>query len=135
MVEVIATSRGYYGQTLREPGDRFDAKGTASWFEPTKAGAGGGDQAAPEDDGEPDLSGLTVIDLREMAKERGIAIPKTATTKAAIIDAINGVHQAPASAPVPTANPFSDPPAPEPIRVQNEVNDLTGATQPDWVQG
>lgn len=31
----------------------------------------------------------------------------------------------------PTAAPFSD--APEPVRVQNEVNAATGGTQPDWV--
>jgi hypothetical protein len=30
-----------------------------------------------------------------------------------------------------SAEPFADPP--EPVRVENEVNAATGATQPDWV--
>lgn len=31
----------------------------------------------------------------------------------------------------PEAEPFGD--APEPVRVENEVNAVTGGTQPDWV--
>lgn len=32
----------------------------------------------------------------------------------------------------PASQPFAD--APEPVRVQNEVNEITGQTEPDWVQ-
>ncbi len=32
----------------------------------------------------------------------------------------------------PNSQPFAD--ASEPVRVQNEVNEITGQTEPDWVQ-
>lgn len=31
----------------------------------------------------------------------------------------------------PTATPFAD--APEPVRVENAINAITGGTQPDWI--
>lgn len=134
MAKVIATSRGYYGGIVREPGDTFNAEGKASWFEPAdKKGAAAAEKSdAPNGDGKApatDLEAMTVKDLRALAKDKGIALAAGVNTKAEIIDAI----KAGPTVTAPSAEPFSD--APEPVRVKNEVNELTGATQPDWVQG
>jgi hypothetical protein len=87
MAKVVATSRGYYGRVLREPGDIFDAEGEASWWTPYKASA------------EP------VADADKPAKAKPGPKPKPA--------------------------PFAD--APEPVRVQNEINTALGTAEPDWV--
>lgn len=34
MAKVIATSRGFYGSSIREEGEIFEAEGKASWFKP-----------------------------------------------------------------------------------------------------
>lgn len=126
MADVIATERGYYGGSIREPGERFDAEGTASWFRPVGRSVSSDDHDGTDDPGQgDDLDGLTIKELRELAKDRGISIPSGVTAKADIVATI--------SAGRPSAAPFSD--APEPIRVKNEINDLTGANLPDWVQG
>ena len=139
MAKVVATDRGYYGGVLRFAGDIFNAEGKASWFKPLKGEFGGkvdqdGDGktggSLPAETGQgDDLEAMTVKDLRELAKVRGITLSAGVNTKAMIIDAIKAgpVPEA------PTAEPFAD--APEPVRVQNEANDITGQTQPDWVQG
>lgn len=108
MAKVVATDRGYYGGILRVAGDTFNAEGKASWFKPVSSEFGGkGDH---DGDGKP---GGSLPGDQSTAKRGG-------RKKAETVEA-------------PTAEPFAD--APEPIRVQNEVNDITGATQPDWVQG
>ena len=140
MAKVRATKPGYYGRQLRVVGEVFEADGKASWFEPV----GGKEQAqkeepaapaaplepiAPANDATVDLNAMTVKDLRALAKDRGIGIGADVTTKAEIIAAI----EAGPAGDAPTAEPFAD--APAPVRVSNEINDATGATQPDWVAG
>ena len=139
MAKVRATQTGYYGRQLRMVGEVFEADVKASWFEPV----GGKEQAqkaepaapkveepvtqAPANDAPVDLNAMTVKDLRALAKDRGIGLGADVTTKAEIVAAIE------AGAVSEDREPFAD--APEPVRVSNEINDATGATQPDWVAG
>ena len=140
MAKVVATQRGYYGRILREEGERFDIpeevmankKLRPSWVKPI----GGAEQAKAETAVQPpadvqpvDLNAMTVKDLRALAKDRGIGLGADVTTKAEIIAAIEAGPADQAQ----TAEPFAD--APAPVRVSNEINDATGATQPDWVAG
>ena len=133
MAEVVATARGYYGGILRDPGESFNANGKASWFVPVGAAAANPVSAPAAPVIEDGLSDMTVRDLRDMAREQGITLSGGVSSKTSIIDAIRAGQSArsPTDA-APTAAPFAD--APEPVRVQNEVNDLTGATLPDWDQ-
>lgn len=152
MAKVVATEKGFYGSAIRLPGDVFEAEGTASWFKPVKgkerqsaeeahkadaadakAEAKENEQVDPlekdgfdQDDGDQDdghshgdgLQAMTVKALRAHAKNHGIAIPADAATKADIIAVIEAGEKANA-----------------PVRVTNEVAELTGSVQPDWVQG
>lgn len=138
MAKVRATQTGYYGRQLRMVGEVFEADGKASWFEPVgwkeqaqkeepAATAAPLEPVAPAGDASVDLNAMTVKELRELAKDRGIGLGAGVTTKAEIIAAIE------AGGADATAEPFSD--APAPVRVSNEINDATGATQPDWVAG
>lgn len=112
MAKVVATQRGYFGRMIREPGDTFDVPDEImadeglrpSWVELVK----GRDQvadAAPGDATEPAKP--------EKAKPGPKAKAKPETVAA------------------PTQEPFIE--APQPVRVENEINAATGATQPDWV--
>lgn len=109
MAKVVATQRGYFGRTIREPGDTFDVPDEImddeglrpSWVE--RVGKADAEPATAQDAPEPE----------KPAKAKPGPKPKTVTA--------------------PVAAPFADPPAPEPIRVQNEVNEALGTTQPDWV--
>lgn len=117
MAKVRAKQRGYYGKQIREPGDVFEAKGKALWFEPV-GDADHVEEAATEAPAAPPadpLEALTVKELRDMAKDKGIPLGAEVKTKAEVIAAINAATQ--------------------PVRVTNEVAELTGSTQPDWVQG
>lgn len=110
MVEVVAIMRGYYGGVLREPDDRFDATGTASWFVPV--GEAPAKTEAAKDS--VDFADMSVKELRAYAKENGITLGAGVVTKADIMSVLNGE-------------------TPEPVRVENEVNEALGATQPDWI--
>lgn len=116
MAKVRANQRGYYGRQIREPGEVFEAEGKALWFDPVKAGTK--EEAVTEPPAEPVNSGdpleaLTVKELRDMAKDKGIPLGADVKTKAEIIAAINAATQ--------------------PVRVENEVAQITGSIQPDWV--
>lgn len=116
MAKVRANQRGYYGKQIREPGDVFTAEGKASWFDPV--GGAVKEEAAPANDAPPStdpLEALTVKELRDMAKDKGIPLGADVKTKAEVIAAINAATQ--------------------PVRVENEVAAITGSTQPDWVAG
>ena len=112
MAKVIATQRGYFDRTLREPGDLFsvpddimeDPNRRPSWVEPVSDSQVEDSRAEGL---EPDaLAG-------DAAKPRGGRKARAETVTA------------------PTAAPFAD--APEPVRVSNEINTATGGTQPDWI--
>lgn len=101
---VRATTRGYVGGVLREPGDVFvwpDGNALGSWVEVI--------------DGKGEVVEAETADEPEAVKPKAGGKKKAETVKA------------------PTAAPFADPP--EPVRARNEVNDATGSTAPDWVQG
>lgn len=112
MAKVVATQRGYFGKMIREIGDTFDVPDEImadeglrpSWVEPVK----GRDQvadAAPVDAAEPARTERAKPGPKPKAKPETVAAP--------------------------VAAPFID--APQPVRVENEINAATGATQPDWV--
>lgn len=131
MADVIATARGYFGGVLREEWEPFsiadavlnDPKLRPSWVRRLK----GETAAAPADDAGA-LDKLTVKELRDLAKDRGIKLSAGVTAKADIIAAIEAGTQDDDDA---LAAPFDD--APAPVTVQNDLNDAHGATQPDWI--
>mgnify|MGYP000866037745 CR=1 FL=1 len=108
MVKVIATARGYFGRILREPDDVFSVPdgAKASWFRPVV-----------ERDEKPEVSAddPAAADKPKRGK-RAKGEPETVQA--------------------PTLEPFADAPQPgvEPVRAPSEANDITGQTQPDWVQ-
>lgn len=105
MAKVIATARGYFGKVLREPGDAFDVP----------------DGVMADDKLRPSWVRL--------AKAADAVAPDAPAAKA---DASAGKRKGkPETVTAPVAAPFSD--APEPVRVVNEINEATGATQPDWL--
>lgn len=105
MAKVIATARGYFGKVLREPGDAFDV---------------------PEDIMADDKLRPSWVRLAKAADAVAADAP------AAKADAPAAKRKARAeTVTAPVAAPFQD--APEPVRVVNEINEATGATQPDWV--
>ncbi|MBG7616469.1 hypothetical protein IWC96_14420 [Brevundimonas sp. BAL450] len=69
MPEVVAHSMGYYGGLLRQPGDRFQAEGTASWFSPFN----GADPAAFDHDGDGKPVGSKPEPVADPASEDAIA--------------------------------------------------------------
>lgn len=117
MAKVIAQEKGYYGSAIRLPGDVFEAEGKASWFKPVKGSA--------KKDAE-DAHKADAAEAKAEAKENetvdpegddgddqdGGEKPKSGRTRKAKAEA-----------------------APDPVRVTNEIADLTGSVQPDWVQG
>ena len=110
MAKVVATQRGFYGRQLREAGDIFDVPdgAKASWWKPVDAPLFGG-KGDHDGDGQP--GGSLPGDASTARRGRGRPRAETVTA--------------------PTAEPFGD--APEPVRVENEINAATGATQPDWI--
>lgn len=109
LIRVKAVHRGYFGGLIREPGDEFEAPVdmASNWWEPVEGEAFGG--AGDHDgDGKP-----------------GGSLPGEASTVK------RGKKAKAETVAAPVAEPFAD--APQPVRVQNEVNDATGGTQPDWV--
>ena len=111
MVKVVALTRGYIGGIIREAGDEFvwpNGAKLGSWVKVVDG------EAEPEADADADAS----ADAEPETPEPEAAPKKPGRKKAETVTA-------------PTAEPFAD--APEPVRVKNEVNDLTGGTQPDWV--
>lgn len=111
MVDVIATERGYYGGEIREAGERFsipdevmkDEKRRPRWVRLAAFGGKG------DHDGDGFTGGAAKPeDDDKPAKGKGKGRAKAATP-----------------------DPFED--APEPVRVANEANDATGATEPDWI--
>ncbi len=108
MAKVIATQRGYFGRVIREPGETFDVP----------------DEIMADDKLRPSW----VQPVKRSAQVEAAADP---AEPAAPVKAKPGPK--PKTVAAPTAAPFADPPAPEPIRVQNEINDALGTTQPDWV--
>ena len=106
MVKVRATTKGYVGLVLREAGEVFDwpeCDKVGSWVKPVAFGGKG------DHDGDGLTGGSKPADEPEGKGKKG----KGKTVQA------------------PTAEPFAD--APEPIRVENEINAATGGTEPDWI--
>lgn len=109
MANVVAKVRGYFGNVLREPGDRFviddeimdDPKRRPKWVDAASAVAEVAETA--EDD--------TADDKSKKGKGKGKSKPVTVSA--------------------PSAKPFED--APAPVHVKNEINDALGSTQPDWI--
>ena len=148
-MRVKATEKGFFGGEIREPGEVFnipeevwnDEKRRPSWVLPAKRSPADDDvEDASGDDGESgggdgegageDLGNMSVAELREVAKKRGI--PLSVTRKAEIIQAIRDFPSAGSEGGGQT-EPFGD--APEPVRAENQINDALGSTQPDWVPG
>lgn len=103
MAKVIAEQRGYFGMKIREIGDVFDVP----------------DEIMDDEGRRPKWVRLARSAEPVAVEPEPVAAPKAKPgPKAKTVAA-------------PVAAPFAD--APEPIRVQNEVNAATGATQPDWV--
>lgn len=139
MTRVVAVSHGYFGGEIREPGDAFDVpddlwadrKRRPSWAKAAKGNDDDGDEFValveqPVATAAKAFSEMTVKELREYADEHSFDISGL-TRKDDIIAAMSkdeAVERA-------GADPFAD--APEPVRVENEANKLTGATEPDWV--
>lgn len=119
MVKVIANERGFFGGELRDAGAPFDVpdeiwddKKTRPKWVRLAAFGGKGDH-----DGDGRTGGTKPADDEgDDAGKKGKG--KKGKGKAETVDA-------------PTAEPFGDAPAPE--RVANEVNEATGATEPDWI--
>lgn len=97
-MKVRATQTGFYGGRRRDEGDMFDVTPeafTAVWMEATKPrvdpldhdadGKKGGAVALPAEG----LAAMTVIELRALAKDRGVDLGKV-TSKAGIIGLIEG---------------------------------------------
>ena len=134
-VEVRATTAGYVGGALRASGDRFMWPAgipLGSWVAPVAFGGKGdhdGDGltggSKPSDEGKK-LSDLTVPELRDLAEKRKVDLTGL-TKKGDIVKALEGGNVTSQ----PTAEPFGD--APAPIRVDNEINNITGGTEPDWI--
>jgi hypothetical protein len=145
MVKVVATSIGYFGGILREPGTdtaSFDIpedqwkneKRRPSWVKLAKAStspAPEADAPEPSGDGKVDVPAdwhtLPAAERKALAKAIGGQSVPNAKEADAVISAY-----VEADAP----EPFADAPEPEtlkPVRTKNEINDATGATQPDWV--
>jgi hypothetical protein len=107
MANVIATQRGYFGRVLREPGDAFVVP----------------DEIMADDKLRP--SWVRLAKAADLAATDGPA-DKPAKAKP-------GPKPKAETVTAPVAAPFSDAPAPETVRVTNEINEATGATQPDWL--
>lgn len=140
-MDVIATSRGYYGRQLREEGDRFaltkedweDKKKRPSWVRQATAkdhdenAEPGADVLATGVVTVPDgWEKLTAAERKALAKSISGDNAPTAKEADATISAYLAEHGTEKN-----FEPFDD--APEPVRVKNEINDQTGGTQPDWV--
>jgi hypothetical protein len=148
-MHVKAIEKGYFGGEIREPNQKFsipdevwnDEKRRPSWVVPAKASTRSED-AKPVDEGDggdgdhvggggvEDLDDMSVSELREFAKKNGI--PLSVTRKAEILQAIRDFTSAGTGGEGNT-EPFGD--APEPVRVENQINEALGSTQPDWVPG
>ncbi|SDL07439.1 hypothetical protein SAMN05428953_12656 [Mesorhizobium muleiense] len=111
MANVIAKVRGYFGNVLREPGDRFviddeimdDPKRRPKWVNEASA--------SPAPEAVETAEGEATDDKPKKGKGKGKGKPETVSA--------------------PSAKPFED--APAPIHVKNEINDALGSTQPDWI--
>lgn len=146
MAKVIATERGYFGKELRDVGARFDVpdeiwndkKRRPKWAkrDPAHAFGGKGDHDGDGSVGgsKPgegiDFSKMKVDELREFAASNGVDLGE-ATKKADIIAILNGGNVG-NTTDAPKSEPFADNGAP--IHVKNEVNEATGATEPDWIK-
>lgn len=137
MVNVVATTRGYFGGEVRDIGERFsvpksimdDKKRRPSWV--VEADGAVAEPQEPEGNGGDGLAGMKVTELRDFAEQHGIDLGD-AKKKADIIDAIETAQAGGGE----EIEPFANAPKPqtvEPVRATNEVNDALGATQPDWV--
>ncbi len=142
MAEVIAVSHGYFGGQVREPGDKFDVpdelwadkKRRPSWAKAAKFGGKGdhdGDGVVggfkPVEAAADDLSGLTVKQLREFAKEHAIDITGL-TAKDEIVAALSkGKATEDAGSDV-----FADAPEPASVPRGNGVSEAL-PVEPDWV--
>ena len=109
MAKVIATQRGYFGKVLRDPGDAFDVP----------------DEIMADDKLRPSWVRL--------ARRADLAADAEAVAAPADAEGPKRAGRKPRAETVaaPVAAPFIE--APEPVRVENEINAATGATQPDWV--
>ncbi|WP_421930042.1 Rho termination factor N-terminal domain-containing protein [Nitratireductor rhodophyticola] len=141
MVNVVATTRGYFGGEVRDIGERFsipksimdDKKRRPSWV--VEAGGAAAEPQEPESNGGDGLAGMKVPELRDYAEQHGIDLGD-AKRKAEIIEAIEKAQAGGDGGDDDQIEPFGDAPKPqtaEPVRATNEVNDALGATQPDWV--
>lgn len=106
MVEVEATQRGYYGGAIRDPGDRFMID----------------DEIMKDEKRRPSWVKLVAFGGKGDHDGDG----KTGGAKPAAEKPAKGKKAAPVEMEV-----FGD--APEPVRVENEVNKALGSTEPDWV--
>lgn len=132
MADVVATRVGYYGRQIRQIGDVFvmDDKDFAkdpSWVQEAsgKTVLRSALETVDTEGGNvfhvAELKAMNVADLKDYAATNGIDLG-TASKRADILAAIMLTQPREA---------FMEPPAP--VRVQNEVNVETGATEPDWI--
>ena len=132
MADVVAIRPGYYGRQYRMIGDVFvmddeDFAKKPSWVQEAsgKTVLRSALQTVDTEGGNPfhvaELKEMNLADLKDYAATNGIDLG-TATKKADVLAAIMLTQPREA---------FMEPPAP--VRVQNEVNDETGATEPDWI--
>jgi len=85
LIRVLRDFRDIRAKTNRDPGDTFEA--TEERFAEIARKLPGYVEAVEEE--KTDLSTLKVADLRAMAEERGIEVPKKAT-KATLIELLEG---------------------------------------------
>ena len=112
-VEVRAVTVGYVGGELRAAGARFmwpAGVPLGSWVKPVVFGGKG------DHDGDGLTGGSAPAGDDEDAPKKGKG--KKGKAKPETVEQ-------------PDIEPFAD--APEPVRVENEVNKATGGTEPDWL--
>ncbi|CAA2140455.1 hypothetical protein [Hyphomicrobium sp. ghe19] len=147
MANVIAKARGYFGGVLREAGERFsisddimkDDKRRPSWVKLAAFGGNGdhdgngttGGSVAPaaggSDVGAGDAAGGSAADTAadvDDGKGKAGKVGKAGKAGRAGKAKVETVD-------APTAEPFAD--APEPVRVENEIDSALGRVQPDWI--
>lgn len=114
MAKVRAKTKGYIGFVLREAGEVFewpDDQPLGSWVTVLDGGPVVAADVKPTNQ-KADAEKVKA-EKAEAKKANGSGGKKAETVQA------------------PTAAPFDD--APAPVRVNNEINDALGSTQPDWL--
>jgi len=144
MAEAIATTRGYFGGKIIEPGETFpvpdevwnNPERRPKWAEPAGFGGkgdhdgdgkvGGSVPSAGNGDQFDAINAMTKAELVAFAKDRGIQVDGSAKKDDVLAAVKAGLAK-------PDA-PFGDAPAPQTVQPQgNGLQEGLGGVQPDWL--